>query len=123
MTDSPRSLELVLADWRERASHCRRVKDSRVADIIDDICNDVADATEDYRHWLSEGDAMIRSGKGKYWLRSKFGDWARADMARWSPKNSRAREYRACILPQRSDLERLRADAKAAARGEREGAA
>ena len=71
MTD--RGLETVISDWRERASHCRRVKDDRVANVIDDICNDVAEATEDYRHWLSEGDAMIRSGKGRYWLRARFG--------------------------------------------------
>lgn len=116
-------IELVLADWRERATSCRRVKDERVADIIDEICQEFADATEDYRRWLSEGDAMIRSGKGRYWLRARFGDWARNDLARWSPKNARAREYRALIVPQRTDVAALRADAKRAARGEQEGAA
>lgn len=117
-----KQLETVLADWRERANGCRRVKDERVADLLDEVCADVADATEDYRKWLSEGDAMIRSGKGRYWLRARFGDWARNDLARWSPKNARAREYRALIVPQRTDLAALRADARRAARGE-EGAA
>jgi hypothetical protein len=113
-----RALETVLADWRERASGCRHVRDERVAEIIEEICREVSDATEDYRTWLSEGDAMLRSSKGRYWLRARFGDWARQGLARWSPRNARAREYRALVVPQRSDLAALRADARNAARGE-----
>jgi hypothetical protein len=117
-----KDLETVLADWRERASGARRLRDERVAELLDEFCADVADATEDYRKWLPESDAMIRSGKGKYWLRARFGEWAQAGNARWSPKNARAREYRAMVLPQRTDLAALHADAQRAARGE-EGAA
>lgn len=117
-----KSLEQVIADWRERASACRRVKDERVADLIDEICQEIANATEDYTKWLSESDAMIRCGKGRYWLRARFGDWTRSDCARWSPKNKRAREYRAMVIPQRADFAALQADAIAAARGT-EGAA
>ena len=118
-----KQLEQVLADALGELPVLRKHGQNALADAIEQLCQEVADATEDYRRWLSEGDAMIRSGKGRYWLRARFGDWARNDLARWSPKNARAREYRALIVPQRSDLERLRADAKAAARGEREGAA
>jgi hypothetical protein len=117
-----KQLEQVLADWRERATGARRVRDERVADLLDELCNDIAEATEDYRKWLSESDAMIRSGKGRYWLRARFGEWAHNDLARWSPKNAKAREYRALIVPQRTNMAALAADARRAARGE-EGAA
>ena len=121
MTVDPRAvrdLETVLADWRERATGARRVKDERVADLLDEICQDVADATEDYRKWLSESDAMIRCGRKRYWLRARFGEWAHAGLARWSTKNSRLREYRAMVIPQRFDRAALQADATRAARGE-----
>jgi hypothetical protein len=117
-----KSLELVLADWRERASGARRVKDERVADLLDELCSEVDAATEDYQKWLSESDAMLRSGKGRYWLRARFGEWAHNDLARWNPKNTKAREYRAMVVPQRSDWAAIQADARRAARGE-EGAA
>ena len=119
---SQRSLEEVLADARGELPVLRKHGQSALADAIESLCNEVAEATEDYRKWLSEGDAMIRSGKSRVWLRARFGDWARSDLARWSPKNSRAREYRQIAIPQRTDVAALRADAQAAARGT-EGAA
>lgn len=119
MTDSSaRTLEQVLADALGELPVLRRHHQDAIADAIERLCTEVADATEDYRTWLSEGDAMLRSGKGRYWLRARFGDWARANCARWSPRNSRAREYRAMIVPARSNVAALRADARSAARGE-----
>lgn len=115
---SGRTLEQVLADWNERASAARLLKDARVADLIQDFCDDVADSTEDYRTWLSESDAMLRSGRPKVWLRARFANWARQGLARWSPRNARAREYRALIVPMRSDVAAIRADAVRAARGD-----
>ena len=117
-----RTLEQVIADARGDLPVLRKHGQTALADAIESLCNDVDEATEDYRKWLPESDAMLRSGKGKYWLRARFGDWAHAGLARWSPRNTRAREYRALILPQRSDLAALAADAQRAARGE-EGAA
>jgi len=113
-----RSLEQVLADARGELPVLRKHGQDVLADALERLCQEVADATEDYRTWLSEGDAMLRSSKGRYWLRSRFGDWARQGLARWSPRNSRAREYRALVVPQRTDLAALRADARQAARGE-----
>jgi hypothetical protein len=117
MTDS---LEQVLADEMGDVPVLRKHHKDDIADAIERVCRRVLDATEDYRKWLSESDAMIRSGKGRYWLRARFGEWAHNDLARWAPRNPRAREYRAIVIPQRSDWAAIQADAKRAAR---EGAA
>jgi hypothetical protein len=112
------TLEQVLADELGDVPVLRKHGQDAIADAIERVCRRVADATEDYRKFLSESDAMLRSGKTRTWLRAHFGQWAHNDLARWSPHNSRAREYRAMIVPQRTDLVALRADAKRAARGE-----
>src|SRR5262245_51764522 len=69
-------LETVLADWREKASTLRSVKHQHDAELIDAICDDVARSTEDYTRFLSEADAMLRSGKSADWLRARFAEWA-----------------------------------------------
>lgn len=113
-----KDLEQVLADAREEAGILRKHGQDAIADALLRLCQDVADATEDFRTWLSEPDAMLRCGKPRGWLRSRFADWCHAKNARWSPRNARAREYRAIIIPQRTDVVALRADARRAARGE-----
>ncbi|HEX6924264.1 MAG TPA: hypothetical protein VF167_02485 [Longimicrobiaceae bacterium] len=113
-----RPLEQVLADAREEAAVLRKHGQGAIADALERLCNDVDDATEEYRSWLSEQEAMLRSGKGVAYLRNRFGAWQRQGLARWSPRNRRAREYRALIVPHRTDLAKLRADARRAARGE-----
>lgn len=113
-----KTIEQVLADARGEAAVLRKHGQEAIADAIDRICDDVAEATEDYRNWLTETDAMLRSGHTRAWLRNRFPAWERQGMARWSPKNAAAREFRALMVPQRTNLAALRADARMAARGD-----
>lgn len=111
-------IEQVIADAREEAAVLRKHGQAAIATAIDRVCDEVSEATEDYRTWLTETDAMLRSGHTRTWLRNRFPAWAHQGMARWSPKNSTAREFRALIIPVRTNLAALRADARMAARGD-----
>lgn len=101
-----KSLETVLADWREKASTLRSVRHAHDAELIDAICDDVAKSAEEYLQFLGETDAMIRSGKSADWLRSRFEDWAKDGHAE---KREGRRFYRAVVIPRRVDLEAARA--------------
>ena len=98
-------LETVLADWREKASVLRGVKHAHDAELIDAICDDVARAAEDYMRFLSESDAMLRSGKSAAWLRARFHEWSEQGHAE---RRKGVRYYRALVVPRRPDLEAAR---------------
>ena len=100
-----RPLETVLADWREKAQTLRSVKHDHDADLIDALCSDVARAAEDYMRFVSESDAMLRSGKSAEWLRARFAEWAGQGHAE---KRKGVRYYRALVVPRRPDLEAAR---------------
>jgi len=51
------------------------VRHQNDAELIDAICDDVARAAEDYMSFLSETDAMLRSGRAAGWLRARFAEW------------------------------------------------
>jgi hypothetical protein len=109
-------LETVLADWREKASVLRGVKHAHDAELIDAICDEVARSAEDYMRFVSEADAMLRSGKSADWLRARFAEWVEQGHAE---KRKRVRYYRAVVIPRRPDLEAAR---DAGRRGERRSA-
>jgi len=109
-TEKP--LEQVLADYRGEAAVLRRRGAGVVADALEEFAEQVARAAEDYLTWLSEADAMGRSGKSERWLRRRFGDWYDMGHARYSGRNGRAREYRQAVVPQRLHLEAMRDDAR-----------
>lgn len=113
-----KSLEQVLADWREELPVLRKHGQHALADAIERFADEVADATEEYRSWLSERDAILKSGKKAPWLRNHFPAWERQGLARWDPSDKRARQYRDLIIPARTNVAALRADARQAARGE-----
>ena len=106
-------LETVLADWREKASTLRSVKHQHDAELIDAICDEVARAAEDYMRFISEADAMLRSGKSADWLRARFVEW---EQQGHGEIRKRVRYYRALVIPRRPDLEAAR---EAGRRGER----
>lgn len=113
-----KTLEQVLADALGELPVLRKHGQGGIADAIERLCAEVADATEDYRHWLSERDAILKSGKKAPWLRNHFPAWERQGLARWDPNDKRARQYRELIIPARTNVAALRADARSAARGE-----
>jgi len=92
------TLDQVLADEREQAAILRRNGHGHDAALIERICDKVAEATEEFRRWLSESDAMLRSGKSQAWLRARFPGWEAQGYAR---RAGRQREYLMVVVPQR----------------------
>ena len=97
--DAP-ALEQVLADWRGDAQVLRRQGYNREAEQIERFADDVARAAEDYLRWLSEDDALLRSGRSRGWLRSHFPEWERAGHGR---RDRGRRLYRMLVIPQRAN--------------------
>lgn len=112
------TLEDVLADWRSKAQTVRAIGHEHDAQLIEQVCSQVARAAEDFLRWVDEPDAIIHSGKGVDWLRSRFPQWQRQGHARMHPTRPRARQYRLLILPVKANVHAAAADARRAARGE-----
>jgi len=93
-------LEQVIADWRESAQALRRAGHGPTAELVDRIAREVEAAAEDYLRWLSEDDAVLRSGRRRAWLRARFPEWERAGNAR---RDGRKRLYRMVVVPQGAD--------------------
>ncbi len=113
MTDDPRTLEQVLADYREEAAVLRVHGHRAQAESMDRMADDIATVMVDYLTWLSEDDAMSRSGRGKDYLRARFGGWLGNGMAEF---RGRVRYFRACVIPVRVNLDLARGDARRLAR-------
>ena len=112
MTLGRRTLEQLLADWRGDAQVLRRRGHDREADQMERFADAVARAAEDYLRWLSEDDALLRSGRSLGWLRSHFPEWERAGHAR---RDGRKRWYRMLVIPQRANPLAARAAGRQAA--------
>ncbi len=100
MSEEPRTLEQLLADWRGDAQVLRRRGHDRDADQMERFADAVARAAEDYLRWLSEDEALLRSGRSLGWLRTQFPEWERAGHAR---RDGRKRWYRMLVIPQRAN--------------------
>lgn len=93
------SLEQVLADWREEAAILRRAGHPTEADLREKMARQVGDAAAEYLEWITEEDAMARSGRGIEFFRTRFPGWERDGHAK---KQGRKRHYRMLIVPRRS---------------------
>ncbi|HEV8380822.1 MAG TPA: hypothetical protein VGQ29_04510 [Gemmatimonadales bacterium] len=100
MIVEPRVLEQVLADWRGDAQVLRRQGHNQEAEQIERFAVDVTRAAEDYLRWLSEEEALLRSGRSRGWLRSRFPEWEREGHAR---RDRGRRSYRMLVIPQRAN--------------------
>src|SRR5690242_4046908 len=69
-----RDLAQVLADAREEAQVLRRAGNIGQAEYVDALVSKVRDAAEDFMTWLSEPDAMLKSGLSERTLRRRFRD-------------------------------------------------
>lgn len=112
------TLEQAITDERGDAAVLRRRGHGKEADLIERLCDRFAAAAEDYITFISEADAQLRSGNSKDWFRNRFVAWEREGLARWNPHGRRQRQYRRCIVPQRTNLEAVKADASRTAEGE-----
>lgn len=113
MSAAARDLDTVLADWRERANVLRSCKRAPDAELVDTIVQEVADAAREFTTWLSEDDARMRSGWSVKRLRGMWATWQALGHARLGPKG---REYRACVVPQRTHTSAAREAGREAAR-------
>jgi hypothetical protein len=92
-------LREILDDAREDATRLRKTGNVGQAEYVDRLVLKLERAVEDYVTWLSESDAVIKSGLAERTLRSRF-RWLRScGLARYGVKGRR--EYLACGIPQR----------------------
>jgi hypothetical protein len=111
-------LETVLADAREEAQTLRRNRAAFSVDRVEAILADVATAAEEWLLWLSETNAAIQCGYSSAWLRARFPAWEREGHARLAGRG--VRQYRACVIPHRANVETAAARGQAAARALKE---
>lgn len=96
----------VLADARGDAAVLRKAGNAGQADYIDGLCDRIRDSAEDYLRWISEPDALLKSGWTDRTLRRRFAELLECGLARW---NDGEREFRAIAIPQRADTNAARA--------------
>jgi hypothetical protein len=63
-------------------------------------------AAEDYTTWINEADAMIKSGLAERTLRRRFRELQDCGLARHNARGDR--EYRACAVPPRPNIQNAR---------------
>lgn len=106
----------IVAGWRGEAAVLKKHKQHALAAQLEQCADDVESAAADWLTWLSESDAMIRSGKSRDWLRVHFSEWEREGHARL---HGRERRYRRVIVPVKRTLSHARAAGVAAAKAAR----
>jgi hypothetical protein len=92
------ALEETLAHWTDLSLALHETGHTRDAELIKRFCAEVASATEEYRRWLSEPEAILRSGRTRNWLRFQFTSWEAAGHAR---RDGKQRHYRMIVVPTR----------------------
>lgn len=110
------TLEQVLADLRGDVPVLRKHGAAVPLSEYEAAIARVARAAEPFTTWLPESDAMLKSAHTREWFRGRYPQWERLGHARRGKGGKR--EYRDCIVPQRVDLDAVRANAERAARGE-----
>jgi len=104
-----RALEVVLADFREEAAGLRRNGHGPQADSMLRVCDEVADAARDFLSWISEREAMLRSGRGLDYFRARRQAWADDGFAEL---RGRVWHYRRCVVERRKLPSITRAEAR-----------
>jgi hypothetical protein len=106
--------EQTHADWEGKAAALRSTGHGHDADLIEQVCHDFRESSEDYLTWLSEPEAVLHSNHTVTWLRARFATWEAQGLAE---RDGRRRRYRLIALPRRPNLDRARAQARQAVRG------
>lgn len=102
-TERPATLEQILADAREEAQVLRANGAGFAVERVERLLDDVAGQTEDARVFLSEAQAMLKSGLAERTMRLRFRWLKECGLARYGAKHRR--EYRADAVPQRVDVQ------------------
>lgn len=99
----------VIADERGQAAVLRANGHALEADIIERICDRVANSSEEYRRFLTEAEAELRSARSIEWLRGQFAQWESQGNAK---KKDGRRYYRMVVIPQRANLSVIREEGR-----------
>jgi hypothetical protein len=102
-------IERVLADLHEEAAILDRVGETKQAAARREIAERVTAALGDYLTWLGEAEAALWTGRSERTLRASFDLYREMGHAR---QVGRHRQYRAAILPRRTDYLELRRRAR-----------
>ncbi|HEY7233881.1 MAG TPA: hypothetical protein VH539_07005 [Gemmatimonadaceae bacterium] len=108
-------LENVLDEAHKEADVLKRNGLVAEAAARERVLRDIENATVEWRNWLTEDAAALRSGKSANWFRVRFPQWETQDLARLNPERPRQRQYRAIVVPMRANLAAARDDARRAA--------
>ena len=95
-------LEEVLARWRSDAAVLRRNDVKANASVLERCIHDVESAAMDYLTWLTEEQAMAKSGRSREWLQKRWDAW-RTDGNANLDRNQKRRLYRSCVIPRKQN--------------------
>lgn len=109
-------LASILAKRLDEADVLEKHGGAFSVDQIRAFIDEIKTAGPDFITWLSEKEAMIRSGWSKPRLMSHFAQWQEQGYARHNPDRSKERQYLAVIVPVRQDASDVEDDAVRAAR-------
>ena len=110
------TLEQAIADEREDAGMLRAKGFLREAELLERTIERIAKAASPFLDWLSETEAVLRSGQAKEWHRARFAILEAQGLARHNPHALRERQYLRVAVPQRANPSAAR---EAGRRGER----
>lgn len=83
---------------------------------IREFIDEIKTVGPEFITWLSEKEAMIRSGYSKGRLMAQFAQWEEQGYARKNPERPKERQYLCAIVPVRQDGGDVEDDAARAAR-------
>ena len=98
-------LEQALADMRGQAGVLRFHGHHDQARALDEFASRIAEATPEYRTWLTESEAVDYTARSVEYLRNRFSGWAARGLARLSGGK---RQYRRMALEHRGNIEAAR---------------
>lgn len=93
--------EQVITDWRGHAQVLRARGHGHDAALLEQCADEITTALGAFLVWVSEADAMLKSGRQIDYFRSRFAEWA-AQSVPMAELRGRHRWYRSLIVPQRT---------------------
>jgi hypothetical protein len=112
-----KTIEQVLADARGELPVLRKHGQAAIADALERLCDEFAEAAEPFTKWMSETEAVLASPHAAPWFRQRFRAWEQQGLARWSPRKKAERQYLSVMVPRRMRGDEVRDEARRAARG------
>jgi hypothetical protein len=109
-------LSSLLSDVLEEATVLDRNRKEFSTDRVREIVEEFRDAAAPILTWISEAQAVVRSGRTARQLRRQFPEWERQGYARWNPQRPRERQYLLFVIGTSHDADAVHDSARLAAR-------